>query len=72
MTLPAVRSRKVRRILRLEAQVARLAARQRKATARAELFQRRSAALRLEVRAIEGHLTGGQLGELQRARSAPA
>ena len=72
MTVPAVRSRKVRRILRLEAQAARFEARQRKAAARADVLRRRSAALRTEVRAIEGHLTGGQLGELQRARSAPA
>jgi hypothetical protein len=68
--VPAIRSRKVRRILRLAVQAARTEARQAKARARAELLRRRSDALRSEARAIEGSLTGGQLGELQRARSA--
>ena len=67
--VPALRSRKVRRILRLEARAGRMEARQAKARARAELLRRRSDALRTEARAIEGSLTGGQLGELRRARS---
>jgi hypothetical protein len=67
--VPALRSRKVRRILRLEAQAGRMEARQAKARARAELLRRRSDALRTEARAIEGSLTGSQLGELGRARS---
>jgi hypothetical protein len=65
-----IRSRKVRRILRLEVRAGRAEARQAKAQARAELLRRRTEALRSEARAIEGSLTGGQLGELQRARRA--
>ena len=72
MTLPPVRSRKVRRILRLEEQAARMQARLEKAQTRAELFRRRTEALRAEARAIEGSLTGGRLGELQRARRTEA
>ena len=60
---------KVRRILRLEAQAGRMEARQAKARARAELLRRRSDALRTEARAIEGSLTGSQLGELRSVRS---
>jgi hypothetical protein len=67
--VPALRSRKVRRILRLEAQAGRMEARQAKARARAELLRRRSDALRTEARAIEGSLTGSQFGELRRVRS---
>jgi hypothetical protein len=66
--VPTIRSRKVRRILRLAVQAARTEARQAKAQARAELLRRRAEALRSEARAIEGSLTGAQLGELQRAR----
>jgi hypothetical protein len=69
VAVPALRSRKVRRILRLEAQAERMEARQGKARTRAELLRRRTEALRTEARAIEGSLTGGQLGELRRARS---
>jgi len=65
----ALRSRKVRRILRLEAQATRVEARQAKAQSRAELLRRRTEALRTEARAIEGSLTGSQLGDLHRARS---
>jgi hypothetical protein len=68
--VPTIRSRKVRRILRLAVQAARTEARQTKAQARAELLRRRTEALRSEARAIEGNLTGAQLGELQRARNA--
>jgi hypothetical protein len=60
----------VRRILRLAVQATRTEARQKKAQARAELLRRRAEGLRREARAIEGSLTGGQLGELQRARRA--
>ena len=66
-----IRSRKVRRILRLEAQAARLGRQQARTQARAELYQRRRAACLAEARAIEGSLTGGQLGELRRARMTP-
>jgi hypothetical protein len=68
--VPIIRSRKVRRILRLEVRAGRTEARQAKAQARAELLRRRTEALRSEARAIEGSLTGGQIGELQRARRA--
>jgi hypothetical protein len=67
--VPTIRSRKVRRILRLAVQAARTESRQAKAQARAELLRRRTEALRTEARAIEGSLTGSQLGELQHARS---
>lgn len=69
MTQLAIRSRKVRRILRLETQAARLQARQDKAQGRADLFRRRREACLSEARAIEGSLTGSQQGELQRARA---
>jgi hypothetical protein len=72
MSAPAVRSRKVRRILRLEAQAARFEARYAKATARGALFFRRREACLTEARALAASLTGGQLGELARARETPA
>jgi hypothetical protein len=64
-----IRSRKVRRMLRLEGQAARLRARQERAGARPELFRRRADACLTEARAIEASLTGSQLGELRRART---
>ena len=67
--MPTICSRKVRRIIRLATQAARVEARQAKAQARAELLRRRTEALRTEAQAIEGSLTGGPLGELHRARS---
>ena len=66
--MQTIRSRKVRRILRLEAQAARLDRQQTRTQARAELFQRRRAACLAEARALEGSLTGSQLGELRRVR----
>ena len=67
--MQTIRSRKVRRILRLGAQAARLGRQQARTQARAELYQRRRAACLTEARAIEASLTGGQLGELRRART---
>ena len=67
--MPPIRSRKVRRVLRLEAQAARLAMRQARTQARAEVYRRRLEACLHEARVIEGGLTGSQLGELRRART---
>ena len=66
--MQTIRSRKVRRILRLEAQAARLGRQQARTQARAELYQRRLTACLAEARALEASLTGTQLGELRRAR----
>jgi hypothetical protein len=68
----AMRSRKVRRILRLEAQADRQATREARAAARATLLQRRVDALRTEARAVEASLNGSQRAELGRARACPA
>jgi hypothetical protein len=66
-----IRSRKVRRILRLEAQADRQATREARAAARATLLQRRVDALRTEARALETSLNGTQRAELGRARTCP-
>ena len=65
-----IRSRKVRRILRLERQADRQATRHQKAATRAELFGRRLAALRTEAQVLQAALTGAQQAELARARAA--
>jgi hypothetical protein len=65
-----IRSRKVRRILRLEARADWQAAREARAASRATLLGRRVDTLRGEARALEASLTGGQCGELARARAA--
>ena len=65
-----IRSRTVRRILRLEAQADWQAAREARAASRATLLGRRVDTLRGEARALEASLTGGQRGELARARTA--
>jgi len=70
VTTQRIRSRKVRRILRLEGRAARLRQRQERTQARAELYRRRLEACLDEARAIEGSLTGRQLGELRRARTS--
>jgi hypothetical protein len=67
-----IRSRTVRRILRLEAQADRQAAREARAAARATLLQRRVDALRTEARALEASLNGTHRAELGRARACPA
>jgi hypothetical protein len=68
----AMRSRKVRRILRLEAQADRQSTREARAAARATLLQRRVDALRTEARALEASLSGAQRAELSRARAGSA
>jgi hypothetical protein len=65
-----IRSRKVRRILRLDAQAGRLRQRQERTQARAELYRHRLEACFHEARVLEGSLTGSQLGELRRARTS--
>ena len=67
-----IRSRKVRRILRLETQADRQATREARAATRATLLQRRVDALRTEARALEASLNGAQRAELGRARTCPA
>ena len=64
-----IRSRKVRRILRLEGQADRQATREARATARAITLRRRVDTLRGEARALEASLSGGQRGELARSRA---
>lgn len=71
-TPPPSRSRKVRRILTLEARARRLLARHERALARATRAKRDAGALLDEVRALEARLTGSQLGDLRRARTAAA
>ena len=65
-----IKSRKVRRILKLEARAQKLQARYEKAMEKVEPLRRRLETLQKEARAIEGDLTGGQLGELTRARES--
>ena len=67
-TQSEIKSRKVRRILKLEARVEKLRARCDKAMEKLEPLRRRLETLQKEARAIEGDLTGSQLGELRRAR----
>jgi hypothetical protein len=67
-----IRSRTVRRILRLEAQADGQATREARAASRATLLQRRVDALRTEARALEASLNGTQRAELSRARACPA
>ncbi len=62
-----IRSRKVRRILRLEGHADRQATREVRATARALTLRRRVDTLRGEARALEASLNGAQRAELARA-----
>lgn len=64
-----IKSRKVRKVLKLEARAQKLLARYERHHARIEPWKRRGEELLGEARAIELTLTGGQLGELRRARS---
>ena len=68
----AIRSRKVRKLLKLEAGAARLLARYERTLACAAALLRRAEALRREARAMELTLTGTEFGELRRARSGAA
>ena len=72
MTTTMIRSRKVRRILRLEGHADRQATRETRATARATLLPRRVDALRSEARALEASLNGVQRAELARFRMSLA
>lgn len=65
---PDIRSRKVRKILKLEARAQKLLARYEKHHARIEPWKRRADELLAHVQAIGLTLTGAQLGELRRAR----
>lgn len=65
-----IRSRKVRKILKLEARAARLLVRHERALACAAPLLAPVDALRRQARAAELALTGTELGELRRARSA--
>ena len=69
VAMDASRSRKVRRILRLDAHARRVQARLERARARVTCLQRRVTAYLTEARLLEASLTGGQLGELRRARA---
>jgi hypothetical protein len=65
-----IRSRKVRRILRLEAQAIAWRRRAERARTRMELFRRRMTAYLSEARAVEASLTTStEREELQRART---
>jgi hypothetical protein len=70
--MEAIRSRKVRKILRLEARARRLQSRVDAVMARVAPAKERAEDLRRTARALELELTGGQLGELRRARSERA
>ena len=70
--LAAIRSRKVRKVLKLEARAARWRARYEGTLACATPLLERAEALRREGCATELSLTGTELGELRRARSAAA
>ena len=63
-----IRSRKVRKILRLEARAQKLLARYERHHARIEPWKRKGEAFLEDARAIELTLTGGQIGELRRSR----
>ena len=66
--MPNIRSRKVRKVLKLAARAGKLQARYDRTLACAAPMQERARALRQEAQAIELTLTGGQLAELRRAR----
>ncbi len=68
--MAAIRSRKVGKVLKLEARAARWRVRYERTLACATPLLERAEALRREVRAMELSLTGTELGELRRARSA--
>lgn len=67
-----IRSRRVRKLLKLGARTARLLARYQRTLDCAVPVVERANALRREVKALELTLTGTDLGELRRTRSAAA
>jgi hypothetical protein len=70
--MTTIRSRRVRRILRLQAQTKRQALRWVRATERAARLGRRLYALRMETWALEEDLDFAQRAELARVRACPA
>ena len=64
-----IRSRKVRKLIKVEARAARLRARYEATLACAAPLLRRAETLRREARAMELTLTGTEFGELRRFRS---
>ena len=70
MTQPPIRSRKVRRILAIEARVRRLLTRYERALDKAIRAKTDVQRLLDQTQNIEWTLTGSQLGELHRARTA--
>jgi|KBSSwiStaDraftv2_1062776.scaffolds.fasta_scaffold1723225_2 hypothetical protein len=72
MAAPAVRSRKVRKILRLEARARRLLTRYERALDKATRAKGQAHALLDAANRFEFTLTGTQLGELRRARAETA
>ncbi|MFQ5792788.1 MAG: hypothetical protein ACE5JI_20150 [Acidobacteriota bacterium] len=64
-----IRSRKVRRILKLEARAQKLLSRYETAHTRIEPWKHKGEELLRQAHEIEFTLNGGQLGELRRARS---
>ena len=64
-----IRSRRVRKVLSLEARATRFETRHDRAIARAAPLKARAEALRQTAQATELLLTGTQLGELRRARN---
>lgn len=67
--LSGIRSRRVRKILKLEARAARLLARYQRTLECAAPVLERANVLRREVKALELTLTGTELGEARRVRS---
>ena len=72
MTTTPVRSRKVQKILRLEARARRLLTRYERALSRATRAKAQAHALFDEASSLEFTLTGTQLGELRHARGGLA
>ena len=72
MTPTPVRSRKVRKILRLEARARRLLTRYERALSRATRAKAQAHAMLDNASTLEFTLTGTQLGELRRARGEVA
>jgi len=69
MPMLSIKSHKVRTILRLESRAERLGDRYEKAMERVAPARRQADLLLEQARALELTLTGGQLGELRRARA---
>jgi hypothetical protein len=68
-TMSEIRSRKVKKILKLRARSAKLRARYEQALAKVEPAKHKAEQFCQEARAIEATLTGSQLAELRRESS---